>query len=164
MTATIAAAGIAEAAWAMAACVMTLGFGVVGVLTLFAFALRSRALAAFATVLLLLATLFFQPWHCFWPFEEAAYADPDVESAAGMFQTVGVIWVAVCVACAGSLLFAFLAPRKGLPLAATRPEGSAGLPEPEPRVRSTGIQVAPEASGVTLREGIFRTMRKTGDT
>ena len=76
MNGIFAAAGIAEAAWAMEACMLVLAFGIVGLLTLFAFALRSRHLAVFAAVLMLLGTIFFQPWLCFRPFEEAAYADP----------------------------------------------------------------------------------------
>jgi hypothetical protein len=152
---TFAAAGIAEAAWAQAACMMTLAFGVVALLTLFACALRSRYVAVFAAVLLLLTTLLFQPWNCFWPFEEAAYTDPDVQSAAGMVQKVGIVWVAVCVACVGSLLFAFVAPRRP-PLAATVAEGTDGLSAPGHRVHSSGIHVAPEVRGITARDGISR--------
>jgi ABC-type phosphate/phosphonate transport system permease subunit len=108
-----AAAGLAEAAWAEAACIMLLALGVVGLVTLFALALRSRSLAVMACVLLLLATALFQPWHCFSPFEKAAYSDLDVRSAAGMFRTVGCIWVGTCVAATGSVLLSFLAPKKG---------------------------------------------------
>jgi hypothetical protein len=92
MTGNFAAAGLAEAAWAMAACII-------------------------AAVILLLVTLFFEPWQCFSPFEEADYADPDVR-VAGMFRTVGV----TCVAAVGSVLFAFLWPKKGTPTT----EGSHG--------------------------------------
>jgi hypothetical protein len=122
MTGFFAAAGVAEAAWAAEACILLLALAAVGVVALFALALRSQSLAVVAAVLLLCATLFFRPWNCFWPFEEAAYADPDVRSAAGMFQTVGVVWVVTCVAVLGSLLVAFLFPAKGPPVTAARPE------------------------------------------
>jgi hypothetical protein len=122
MIATFAAAGLAEAAWAMEAGLILLAMGVVGLASLVALLLRSRNLAVVGAVLCLLATLFFEPWHCFAPFDEAAYADPDVRSAAGMFRNVGVVWVVTCAAVVGVLLFAFLAPRG-------RPPGPAAFPE-----------------------------------
>jgi hypothetical protein len=126
MTNIFAAAGLAEAAWLMDACLILFALGVVGVVTLFALALRSQRLAVVAAVVLLFATLFFRLWYCFSPFEEAAYADPDVQSAAGMFRRVGVVWVVTCVAVFGSLLFVFLTPKKAPPVAATLPEGAEG--------------------------------------
>jgi hypothetical protein len=131
MASIFAAAGLAEAAWATAACVMSLALAVVGVVIVFAFALRSQGVAVFAAVLLLLATLVFQPWQCFSPFEEAAYADPDVRSAAETFRVVGVAWVVSCVAAIACLLFVFLFPKKD-PRANTTPGGAEGAPSGQP--------------------------------
>jgi hypothetical protein len=122
-----AAAGLAEYAWAEFACMVFFSMGIVSVVALFALALRSQRLAVLSTVLLLLASIFFEPWYLFAPFEEAAYADPDVQSAAVMFRKVGVTWVVTCVAAAGSLVFTFLFPRRGLQVDAT-PEGASGPP------------------------------------
>jgi hypothetical protein len=112
----------AETDLPIAVCLLLLAAGAVGVVTLFALALRSRSLAVVAAVLLLVSTIFLQPWHCFSPFEEAVDADPDVQSAAGMFRTAGVAWAVACVAVAGSSLVAFLWPKKVPPAAATPPE------------------------------------------
>jgi hypothetical protein len=137
-------------------------FNVAGVLTLVAFGLRSRKLAVFGTVVLLLATLLFQPWKCFWLFE-VAYPEMGILSAGVICRFVGFVWLAVCVAVVGSLLFTFLTPMKGSSEAATYPTKSEGLPGPERGVRSAAIQIAPELSGVTLREGVFRATPKTDD-
>jgi hypothetical protein len=112
MAFVFAAAGLAEAAWAEFCCMVLLSMALVFVIALFALALRSRILAMTAAAILMFVTVFFQLPYLFTPFEPAAYADPDVQSAAGMFRNVGVLWVVTCIAVAGILAVTWLFPRK----------------------------------------------------
>lgn len=115
MPGLVAAAGLAEAAWAMAAIGILLTFAMVGLVAGVALVRRSRTTAVAAAVLLACGTLFWEPWHCFRPFADEAYADPDVVSAAEWFRKVGFVWVAVCAGVACSLFVAVMWPRRRPP-------------------------------------------------
>lgn len=95
--ALFAAAGIAEAAWALVMILMWGGLFVICIVGFSALIMASRTLAITAMVLLVAFTVFFQPWYCFIPFEPDSYKDPDVASAADEFRAVGFGWVATTV-------------------------------------------------------------------
>src|SRR5262249_22696941 len=84
----IAAAGLAEAAWALTMLLMMGGLALVSGMAVVGLALRSRPTTLASVALFCLFTLCFQPWHCFAPFEPGAYEDPDVVGAAEDFRNV----------------------------------------------------------------------------
>ncbi|VTR99430.1 hypothetical protein [Tuwongella immobilis] len=112
MLGLFAAAGLAEAAWAMAMVQIFLTFAVVGFVAGVALVCRSRTIAEGAALLWVCGTLFWKPWLCFQPFDDSASTDPDVVSAAAGFRNVGFVWVAVSAGVACSLVVAMLRPRR----------------------------------------------------
>ncbi len=108
----LAAAGLAEYAWMMDMVLMMGAMIVVAILALTALATWSRKLALAAIAILFLFAIFFQPWYCFAPFDLKDYDDPDVESAAGSFRTLGFLWIATSVFAITSLVIIWFNTRR----------------------------------------------------
>ena|ERR1700676_1288557 len=106
----LAAAGIAEAAWAFATLLMWVGLIIICTLGLTSMLMRSPIFAGIALASLVLFSLFFQPWCCFSPFEAKYYDDPDVVEAANHFYSVGVGWGMTVLFVLASVVFAWRKP------------------------------------------------------
>lgn len=89
----LAAAGLAEAAWAIAILLMWGALIVIGIVAIIGLTVRPPIAAVAALILFGLFTEYFEPWLCFAPFPAKAHDDPDVAGAAEGFRRVGLGWV-----------------------------------------------------------------------
>src|SRR5688572_6436320 len=103
-----AAAGLAEAAWAMALMFAWAVILLIGALSLTGFLLRSWRVAAVALAIAAMFTVFCMPWQAFAPVEPHVYDDPDVQDWIPEFKLMAYGWLAAVIASVSSLAFASL--------------------------------------------------------
>lgn len=107
---TLAAAGLAEAVWAMAQMLAYAVFGTVLFASLLAALCQASLTTTALSVVFVAASLWLRPWgflDAFGP-DAAGDPDPDVVRAAERVQACGRFWIGACVGQAGLLAVSWI--------------------------------------------------------
>lgn len=104
----LAMAGLAEAGIYLSIAIMGCGLFLIALIAYAALGFRSRWASLTAFFLLVLYSLYFEPWRTFTPFAGADFEDPDYETWTPRIQRIGIFWVLTMLLVISSNISAWL--------------------------------------------------------